>query len=127
MPGSGVPRAAAPLSQSPQKWEIISKISERTLVVVDVDMDQRYYARLNSSNRSFNPSLENKTYILLAPPPVHRNRTLPLKSEDPLPQLSSSEDSPSREEEVLEKAPTTPPPYRLKLYLSQTPEEELDS
>lgn len=121
--GSGVPRAAVALTETLQRWEIISKISLRTVVVSDIEIHEKYYARLNNSSKSFDPSMKNKTYILMAPAPIQQPRPIPLKVRNPPPEPSSSEDSQqSRKEEALDEAP---PSYAIRLHLSLTPEADL--
>ena len=122
--GSGIPRAATCLSESLQRWEIISKISHRSIVIFDIVIDQKYYEKLNNSSKSLNPSLVNKTYILMAPTIVQARR-IPLKIQDLLTESFSSDDSQqSRKEEVLDEVSKTPPPSPLKLHLSPTPEAD---
>lgn len=122
--GSGVPYAATPLLETLQRAEIISKISLRKVVIVDIVIDVKYYEKLYNCSKSLDRSLVNKTYILMAPEPVHQPRTIPLKVRDPSPESSSSEDSQqSRKEKALDEAP--PPSYAIELNLSPTPEPDL--
>jgi hypothetical protein len=126
--GSGVPRAAAPLSETLQKWEIIFMVSQRTVVVRDIEIDEKYYAKLNNSSKSFDSSMKNKSYVLIAPAPVPQARPISLKPRGRSPDSLSSEDSQqSTKEEALDEASKTPPPSPLRLRLSQTPEAELDT
>lgn len=124
--GSGVPRAAVPLPETLQRWDIISKISHRTIVIFDIVIDQKYYEKLNNFSKSLDPSLVNKTYILMAPAPIEKAWRIPLNIQDLLSESFSSDDSQqSRKEEVLDEVSKTPPPSPLKLHLSPTPEADL--
>lgn len=113
------------LSELPEREEIISKIAQRIVVIVGIEIDQKFYARLNNGSKSIK-SLENNTYILLAPETLQHKPKILLKVENP-PELSSSEESEdsqlSREESIEDAKPPIPP--QIKLQLSLTPETDL--
>lgn len=120
-----LPREAVPLSELPEREEIISKIAQRIVVIVGIEIDQKFYARLNNGSKSIK-SLENNTYILMAPETLQQKPKILLKVENP-PELSSSEENEdsqlSREESIEDAKPPIPP--QVPLQLSLTPEADL--
>jgi hypothetical protein len=115
-----------PLSELPEREEIISKIAQRIVVIVGIEIDQKFYARLNNGSKSIK-SLENNTYILIAPETAQQKPKTPLKEPAPcdFPSSEESEDSQQSRSECFEEEQSPVLPPQVKLQLSLTPEADL--
>lgn len=116
------PHEAELLCDSLQRSEIICKIAQRTVVIRDIEIDQKFYTELNNCSKSIK-SLEHDTHILVGPDPVLSKPKTPLKVDSPC-DPPSSEDSEhshlSREESIEEEEP----PLLPKMTLHLTPDTD---
>lgn len=102
----GLPPAALPFPQLPNRDQIIGALTQRNVVVVHISIDHPFYQRLAEHKIP----KHNKTYILIAPAP-----------QVPLPSLHFTPSASSTHEPT---PPDTPGSPALKLYYE--PSLELD-